>query len=311
MDRRWNYRAYNPVLDKDCGHNHHSRESASACAGIIGWESVAKIIQIRVNKHRKPCRLPKKGSKIQERAESSNQVVKKQRQLPRRKKRFETGEDKIIIPEVPIILPKEERPKAREHPVDMHRDPSYFAELREYNPYFPDWIDRPFDNHLLEMRASAMSGDAYAQYRMGMFYEENRISCTKAVYWYNLSAKNGCEFAVQALGRILYSEENESLKDTIEMMDMSPKDSLTLCRLLQSVLPQEATPARLKELSQRALQSGDNEAYSFQGEMLLKKEDSIMDGLDLLKKAIAETESSRAMYVLGKHYIDTATKSLD
>ena len=32
-----NYRVINPELDRNCGHKHHSRDSAIKCADCLGW----------------------------------------------------------------------------------------------------------------------------------------------------------------------------------------------------------------------------------------------------------------------------------
>ena len=34
----YNYRAYSPSRDRDCGHMHHDRKSALNCAEHMGWE---------------------------------------------------------------------------------------------------------------------------------------------------------------------------------------------------------------------------------------------------------------------------------
>ena len=35
--RKLNYRVYNPDLNCNCGHHHHSRDSAIRCADELGW----------------------------------------------------------------------------------------------------------------------------------------------------------------------------------------------------------------------------------------------------------------------------------
>ena len=35
--RKLNYRVYNPALNCNCGHHHHSRDSAIRCADELGW----------------------------------------------------------------------------------------------------------------------------------------------------------------------------------------------------------------------------------------------------------------------------------
>jgi hypothetical protein len=186
---------------------------------VLGWEFDSIVIRVHNNEYRKHNGIPKKESRREKQAQISPQNIRK-KQKARHRRRVDLGIPKRRIPDHPIILKKKPQPEAKITEVEFRRSISYFEELIGFDS---ELLGSDTDPAIIEMHKKAVSGDAYYQYRMGAYYDENRISCTKMVYWYAESALNGCRFAEDALGRVFWSDDGESIDDTVEKLESESK----------------------------------------------------------------------------------------
>jgi len=307
MTCEYNYRAYCVSSGKDCGHSHHSIQSASQCAKERGWENDSKIITVFRVKFKKRSNAPRKQSKRDLRALNSPQKVKK-KPAPRRFKRVDTGEEKIPKPTYTVVLPKKVQPTARTYHIDSHRDLSYFEGLSAYSPEFPEG-SAPCDE-IQEIWEFAITGDAYSQYLMGRYYEENSISCTKAVFWYRSSMENGCDLGRSALGRLLWSEKGESLEDTVRrQMSGDCYQKTLLGRMMNSGICEDINGTADNWLK-LGYKMGDVDGLSYLGSINVCSGD-VEAGVSMFKTVLSMEKSPTAMFYLGKYYVENATNNTD